>query len=134
MAGRFDHVTGVGIAPRPVQQPIPIWFGGASPAAFRRAGRLADGWLPMMQPGLHLDEALGYVAEGAEQAGRDPSIIGMEGRLEWRGDVDEVVRRAGLWKEAGASHLSINTMHAGLATVDDHLAALRQVAEGLSLA
>jgi len=133
LAGRFDHVTGVGIAPRPVQQPIPIWFGGASPAAFRRAGRLADGWMPMVQPGPNLDQALGYVAEGAEQAGRDPSVIGMEGRLDWRGDADEVVRRVGLWEKAGATHLSINTMHAGLATVDAHLAALRRVAEGLGL-
>jgi probable F420-dependent oxidoreductase len=133
LAGRFDHVTGVGIAPRPVQQPIPIWFGGASPAAFRRAGRLADGWMPMVQPGPHLDEALSYVAEGAEQAGRDPAVIGMEGRLEWRGDGDEVVRRVGLWDQAGASHVSINTMHAGLGTVDGHLAALAVVAEGLGL-
>ena len=88
-------MTGVGIAPRPVQQPIPIWFGGASPAAFRRAGRLADGWLPMMQPGPKLDEALGYVAEGAAEAGRDPGLIAMEGRLDWRGDLDDLVRRVG---------------------------------------
>ena len=133
MAGRFDRVTGVGIAPLPLQQPIPIWFGGASSAAFRRAGRVADGWLPMMQPGPHLDQALADVAAGAEEAGRDPSVIGMEGRLDWRGDLDELVRRVGLWREAGASHLSINTMHAGLTTVDAHLEVLRRVAEGLGL-
>jgi probable F420-dependent oxidoreductase len=133
MAGRFDRVTGVGIAPRPVQQPIPIWVGGATPAAFRRAGRVADGWLPMVQPGPKLDEALAHVAEGAEEAGRDPAVIGMEGRLEWRGDVDDLVRRVDGWREVGASHLSINTMHAGLATVDDHLEALGRVAEGLGL-
>jgi len=133
VSGRFDHVTGVGIAPRPVQRPIPIWFGGASPRAFRRAGRLGDGWLPMMQPGPQLDEARAMVAEGAEQAGRSPDSIAMEGRLEWRGDADEVVRRAEGWREAGASHLSINTMRAGLATVDDHLEALGRVAEGLGL-
>jgi probable F420-dependent oxidoreductase len=133
MRGRFDQVVGVGIAPLPIQRPIPIWFGGATPAAFRRAGRLADGWLPMMQPGPRLDEALAQVAEGAAEAGRDPAGIGMEGRLDWRGDPDEVVRRAELWREAGASHLSINTMRAGLATVDDHLEALSRVAEGLAL-
>ena len=133
MSGRYDQVTGVGIAPRPIQRPIPIWFGGASPQAFRRAGRLADGWLPMMQPGPSLDEALAAVAEGAEQAGRSPDSIAMEGRLDWRGDADEVVRRAAGWQEAGASHLSINTMHAGLATVDDHLEVLGRVAEGLGL-
>jgi hypothetical protein len=127
-------VVGAGIAPRPIQRPIPIWFGGASPRAFRRAGRLADGWLPMVQPGPKLDEALALVAEGAEQAGRSPDSIAMEGRLEWRGDVEEVVRRAEGWREAGASHLSINTMHAGLANVDAHLEVLGRVAEGLGLA
>jgi probable F420-dependent oxidoreductase len=133
VSGRFDRVTGVGIAPRPVQRPIPIWFGGASPRAFRRAGRLADGWLPMMQPGPQLEEARATVAEGAEQAGRSPDSIAMEGRLDWRGDADEVVRRAEGWREAGASHLSINTMRAGLATVDAHLEVLGRVAEGLGL-
>ncbi len=132
-AGRFDQFTGVGIAPLPVQQPIPIWFGGASSAAFRRAGRVGDGWLPMMQPGLQLDQALADVAAGAEEAGRDPAVIAMEGRLDWRGDLDELARRVGLWREAGASHLSINTMHAGLATADAHLEVLGQVARGLGL-
>jgi alkanesulfonate monooxygenase SsuD/methylene tetrahydromethanopterin reductase-like flavin-dependent oxidoreductase (luciferase family) len=30
----------------PVQQPIPVWIGAQSPPAYRRAGRLADGWFP----------------------------------------------------------------------------------------
>ncbi len=40
-------VSGVGLRPRPVQVPRPpIWVGGSSPAALRRAARFADGWLP----------------------------------------------------------------------------------------
>ena len=133
MDGRFDQVTGAGIAPMPVQRPIPIWFGGASPRAYARMGRLADGWFPMVQPGPLLESARAIVEAAAREAGRDPDSIGMEGRVEWRGDVEDLVRRVRLWRRAGATRVSVNTMRAGLATVDDHLGALGVVADGLGL-
>ncbi len=44
-AGRFYRVDGVTLAPLPVQRPrVPVWIGGASPAARRRAARW-DGWV-----------------------------------------------------------------------------------------
>lgn len=43
-AGRYFTVTGAAIAPRPTP-PLDIWLGGSAPAAFRRIGALADGWL-----------------------------------------------------------------------------------------
>src|SRR4051794_20443902 len=48
--GTYERVQGAGIAPLPVQQPIPVWMGASSEPAFRRAGRIADGWFPMMPP------------------------------------------------------------------------------------
>ena len=129
--GEFDKLTGAGIAPLPVQRPIPVWVGAASPPGYKRAGRLADGWFPMMGPGPALDEARTVVERAAVAAGRDPASIGMEGRVDWRGDVDGVIERLKQWAEAGATHASVNTMGAGLRTVDDHLAALSRVAESL---
>ena len=41
--GRWHHIEEAGIKPLPVQQPIPIWIGGHSEAALKRAGRLGDG-------------------------------------------------------------------------------------------
>jgi probable F420-dependent oxidoreductase len=131
--GRFDRVTGAGLAPLPVQRPIPLWFGGQSPRAYRRAGRLADGWFPQMGPGPELDEAKAMVEQAASEAGRDPSALGMEGRLGWTRDADELAATARKWEESGATHLAINTMNAGLRTPDDHLAALETAAETLSL-
>jgi len=91
--GRFDKVTGAGLAPMPVQQPIPIWIGGSSPAAYRRVGRVGDGWFPMTRPGADLQAALKIVAEAAHEAGRDPSTIGMEGRVSFDATEPDRFRR-----------------------------------------
>src|SRR6201996_829614 len=122
--GRYHQVTGAGIAPLPIQRPIPVWFGAASPRAFRRAGRLGDGWFPMVGPGPKLEQALQAVTQAATEAGRDPAQIAMEGRVSWNGNADDLADGLRGWTDAGASHISINTMKAGLATVDDHLTAL----------
>jgi len=132
--GPTERVTGAGLAPLPIQRPIPIWFGPSSPRALRRTGRLGDGWFPMAAPGPKLDEAKAIVDAAAIEAGRDPATIGMEGRAIWVADgLQTLVDDVGRWSRAGATHLSINTMGAGLASVDQHLAALAATAEALSL-
>jgi probable F420-dependent oxidoreductase len=45
-AGAFWRLDRVTVLPRPVQRPLPVWIGGNSEAAMRRAGRLGDGWIP----------------------------------------------------------------------------------------
>ena len=127
--GSFHRVTGAGLAPLPYQRPIPVWFGASSSRACRRAGRLGDGWFPMVGPGPQLEQAQQAVRQAATEAGRDPADIAMEGRVSWSGNADELVAGLRGWAEAGASHVSINTMGAGLAAVDDHLAALTRAAE-----
>ncbi|MFF3574971.1 LLM class F420-dependent oxidoreductase [Nocardia jiangxiensis] len=132
--GPSERVTGAGLAPMPVQRPIPIWFGAASRRAYRRVGRFGDGWFPLMPPGPDLDEAKAVVDAAAIEAGRDPAAIGMEGRANWGpGDLDTMLDDVGQWRSAGATHLSINTMGTGLVSVDEHLAALAATAEGLGL-
>ena len=129
--GSFDRVTGAGLAPLPVQRPIPVWFGAQSERAYRRIGRLADGWFPQVRPGAELDEARRVVEQAAVEAGRDPALLGMEGRVTWRDSQEKLAEHAASWRDAGASHLSVNTMGSGLRTVDEHLAALEAAAEVL---
>ncbi len=131
--GRHHRVVGAGVAPLPVQQPIPLWIGAASPRAYARVGRLADGWFPMFGPGPRLDEARAVVDEAARDAGRDPASIGMEGRVSWQGDLDAVLAAIEAWRQIGATHLTVNTMGAGLTTVDEHLEALEAVADAAGL-
>jgi hypothetical protein len=83
----------------------------------------------MAAPGPQLDEARRIVAEAAAQAGRDPASLGMEGRVSWQQDGDELAAAMRQWQDADATHLSVNTMGADLKTVDDHLAALAAAAE-----
>ncbi|OSC43253.1 LLM class F420-dependent oxidoreductase [Mycobacterium decipiens] len=132
--GPSERVTGAGLAPLPVQRPIPIWFGAASPRAFRRAGRLGDGWFPMVSPGADLEAAKAMVDAAAAEAGRDPAAVGMQGRASCGpAGVDALLDEVGRWRDAGATHVSINTMRAGFASVDEHLAALAAAADGLGL-
>jgi hypothetical protein len=86
-----------------------------------------------MPPDSRLAEAREVVAQAAAEAGRDPAAIGMEGRVSWSGAA-KLVDHVGRWRAAGASHLSVNTMGAGLGGVDGHLAALTEAAEALGLA
>jgi probable F420-dependent oxidoreductase len=127
--GVYHQVTGAGLAPLPVQRPIPVWFGASSPPAFRRAGRLGDGWFPMVGPGPKLDRARQQVVQAAAEAGRDPAQLGMQGQVSWNGSADDLADGLRIWAQAGATHVSINTMNAGLASVDEHLGVLSAAAE-----
>jgi len=127
--GTFDRVTGAGLAPLPVQRPIPIWMGGMSDPAYRRIGRLADGWFPQLRPGADLDHALEVIGGAATEAGRDPAAIGMEGRVAWDpSDPGRFARQVDRWREAGASHVTVNTMGTGQTGVDQHIGALEAAA------
>ena len=131
--GRYHQVTHAGINPRPVQQPIPIWFGGGAERVVRRVGRIGDGWFPQFQPDSAGQERIGQMREYAKEAGRDPSAIGIEGRISFAdGGPDEWSKGAEAWAEAGATHLSVNTMKAGLKGPDQHIEAIRRFKEAVS--
>jgi probable F420-dependent oxidoreductase len=123
--GTFHRVTGAGIAPLPLQQPIPLWMGGGAGPALARVGRLADGWFSNTKPGPQLDEALATIRDAARAAGRDPHEVGVEGRIAvGDGDQDRIVKEFQEWVSVGASHVSFNTMGASLEGVGAHIGAL----------
>jgi probable F420-dependent oxidoreductase len=132
--GRWERVDNAGINPRPDAGRIPVWLGGASDRTLRRVARTADGWLPNADPvkGAEMVERLrGY----ARDAGRDPADIGLEPRLNLA-TVSPAERAdyAAAWQRVGATHLTVATMGAGYATVDDHLGALETAIADLSRA
>jgi probable F420-dependent oxidoreductase len=67
--GRFFTVTAAAVMPRPTP-PLDIWLGGSAPAAFRRIGTLADGWLgSFLTPG-EAGAGRKAIERAAEEAGR----------------------------------------------------------------
>jgi probable F420-dependent oxidoreductase len=137
--GRWHHITDAGINPLPVQRPIPVWIGGESEIALRRAARIADGWMssrtikpagerpPSEADREHQVERLrAHLAE----AKRAANTFGIEGRAavreggpeEWRNQVEQ-------WRKLGATHLSVDTMRAGLPNPRAHIDAIRRFRE-----
>lgn len=132
--GKFHHITEAGLNPLPVQRPIPIWIGGMAEPVLRRVARLGDGWLPQGRITDEQRDRIERLRRYIAEAGRSPDAVGIDARLdlravpeeEWR---DEVER----WREAGATHLSVNTMGAGLATPRDHIRAIERFMQAVSL-
>jgi probable F420-dependent oxidoreductase len=133
-AGTYDRVEGAGMAPGPLQRPIPIWLGAKAPAALRRVGRLADGWFPQARPDATFAAEWAIVRAAAADAGRDPGSLGLEGRVQWSlGGLPHVLDELAAWRELGATHGSVDTTGSGFSSIEEHLSALGTVADALSL-
>jgi probable F420-dependent oxidoreductase len=65
--------------PTPVQEPLDLWLGGQRPEALRRAGRLADGWIPGMLTPIEAAEKRRRIEAAAAEVGRaiDPEHFGV---------------------------------------------------------
>ncbi|MCF3131055.1 LLM class F420-dependent oxidoreductase [Streptomyces olivochromogenes] len=73
---RFDF-EGLGQRPRPAQAHVPLWVGGSSPAAVRRAALKGDGWLPQGDPRDRLPAQIARLRELRERAGIEaPLTVG----------------------------------------------------------
>jgi probable F420-dependent oxidoreductase len=79
-AGERFQVDGLALRPRPRQARLPIWVGGSSPPAIRRAARLGDGWLPQGTPWTELPGQIKTLLEERERSGIEAPIqIGANG-------------------------------------------------------
>ena len=124
--GRWHKIVDAGINPLPVQRPIPIWFGGTDDRALRRLARLGDGWFPLLGPDEKCAALLEKVRKYASEAGRDPSAIGIEGRITYgEGSPEAWLKDLEAWRKLGATHVSFNTMKAGLKH-SAHIEAIRR--------
>ncbi|MFG2956211.1 LLM class F420-dependent oxidoreductase [Streptomyces sp. NPDC048291] len=75
--GKFYDFEGLGQRPRPAQQRVPVWIGGSSPAAVRRAALKGDGWLPQGDPRDRLPAQIERLRRLRAEAGvEEPITVG----------------------------------------------------------
>ena len=101
--GAYSQFSGISFLPKPVQKPHPpIWIGGESPPALRRAARLGDAWFPIgtnpkfpvgttQQLSEYLTRLFGY----ARDAGRDPSHLDLAYSVNWYNDREAEILPSG---------------------------------------
>ncbi len=127
--GRWDTVQGMGLNPLPIQQHIPIWYGGASvpgDAVVRRIGRFADGWFVLCSPEDY-PAVKGRIDEAAADAGRQPEAVQTEAGVAVVGPRQaEWQQRVANWRETGLDYVCLRTL-GGELSAEQHLDKLAEV-------
>jgi probable F420-dependent oxidoreductase len=127
--GRFHKMVDVNILPRPVQRPIPIWFGGSSEAVIKRAARIGDGWMPILAPDAVGEAKLALLHEHLKAFGRDPATFGLEGWLRMDTlDEDRWAKAVQGWKRFGAKMVMLHPMYR-MPTFEQQIEMLRRFKE-----
>ena len=131
-SGRFDRIDRAALLPKPAR-PIPIWLGGNGEVAFDRAARLADGFIffggtsdQVVDNWHRLRDRVGAHGRSVEDFGADWVVLD-------RGGLDELKAEVDAWREAGGTHVSVDTMGRGLDSVDGHIDYFASVAGALSV-
>jgi len=131
--GRYARFANIIFEPKPVQKPHPpIWVGGESGPALRRAARLGDGWYPIGTNPAHPLDSLARLRAGiarlrrlTEEAGRDPAAVAIAYRMQtfgpdvpakasdgerrlFSGGPAEIVADLHALRELGVSHADFN--------------------------
>ena len=146
--GSVVAVKDMGISPRPVQAGgPPVWVGGSSPAALRRAGERGDGWIPQGTPRKDMPAQIEQLVEHRRRAGRsgpidlgamaEPLYMGQPswdiGRYSLAGSAEEHIERLNAFGAMGVSHVQVKFRSRSVDELLNQMAAFsRDVMPGLS--
>ena len=157
--GKYCQFEDISFLPKPVQKPHPpIWIGGESPPALRRAARLGDAWYPIgTNPRFpvgtpeQLADYLSRIRRYADRAGRDPSEVDVAYSASWYNDREAETTPTGVrriftgapsqiaddiktFEEIGVRHLMFNfqreTLDDTLGAMDRFATSVRPLAQG----
>ncbi len=138
--GKHHRIDRAGLLPLPPRE-IPIWFGGFSKVAVRRAARVGDGFLFGTTPTRMLP-LLAQLREFLVAEGRDTDSYPVEAVVDFSQTPDEWRSELETWREAGGTHLSLRAMdttaefvgfkHVGYAGPGDYIRALETFMKAVS--
>jgi len=74
-SGQYYQLENLGFEPKPVQSRLPIWVGGNSAPARRRAARAGDGWHVIDVPLPDLEVGIADLHRLCREAGRNPADV-----------------------------------------------------------
>ncbi len=143
----WGHLEDAGMAPRPRQARLPIWVGGSSKPALRRAAERGDGWLPQGTPRDEMPAQIAFLLEHRKQTlGDEPIDLGTITEFLYVGDPgwdvgadtlqgsgEMIAERLNEFGAMGVSHLQIRFRNRSLQELLDQMDAFhRDVAPHLS--
>lgn len=119
-AGTFDRIDRAGLNPLP-ERIIPIWCGGGSEPAYRRAERLGDGFVfsgAFEERILPAWDRLQTLLSGTDRTGLS---FGAEYILTENASVERAVEVMRRWQDVGGTHFAVRTMGHGFAHANQHI-------------
>jgi probable F420-dependent oxidoreductase len=123
--GTYYSFPQVRFEPKPIQQPLPVWVGGNSPAAFRRTARFGHAFHAAFEPLDVVEKEWEQVREACEAIARDPDELDLSLRMfldpsetmepakSIGGSVDQMVDTIGLCQEIGITHILLDPVARG---------------------
>ncbi len=109
--GKFHRIDRAGLLPSPARR-IPIWFGGFTPVALRRAARTGDGFLFGTSPS-RMVVLLASLRERLAAEGRANADFGTEAVVDFSAPRDSWAAEIEQWRAAGGTHVSLRAMDTG---------------------
>ncbi|MBM4204379.1 MAG: LLM class F420-dependent oxidoreductase [Gammaproteobacteria bacterium] len=123
--GKYYQIPPIGFEPKPVQTPVPVWVGGNTEAAYRRAGTYGQGFHAAFEPADAVDHGWQRVLAHTRAAGRDPLAMTLslrvyldtQGTMEKSksifGSRDQMLEQIAIWRAIGVSHLILDPVARG---------------------
>jgi probable F420-dependent oxidoreductase len=132
-SGAYFSFGGLGFEPKPVLRRVPIWVGGNSRPAMRRASRLGDGWHVIDLSAAEMEQKLGELERLCAEHGRELSelTVSMRMQLALLRPEGEVMAELRALRALGVAHVALWPPLRG-ADVDAVLAHVRRSAEWIA--